>query len=132
MKLNRIIETCIYSENLNESKIFYGDLLGLKLHSEVKNRHLFFRCGNNMFMIFNPKETLKTNLTVPTHGSIGPGHVAFAVQETELQKWRDYLESNGIPIEKQIDWPEGGESIYFRDPSNNSIEFTTSATWQTK
>jgi catechol 2,3-dioxygenase-like lactoylglutathione lyase family enzyme len=83
-------------------------------------------------MIFNPNQTLKTNSTVPTHGSVGPGHVAFAVQETELQKWQDYLENKGIPIEKQINWPEGGKSIYFRDPSNNSIEFTTSATWQTK
>ena len=133
MKLNRIIETCIYAENLTECKIFYGEILGLRLYSEVKNRHLFFRCGDNMFMIFNPNETLKTDSAIPTHGSVGPGHIAFAVQEAELlQKWQDYLENKGIPVEKQIDWPEGGKSIYFRDPAKNSIEFTTSATWQTK
>jgi catechol 2,3-dioxygenase-like lactoylglutathione lyase family enzyme len=130
MKLKKIIETCIYSDKLDESKIFYSEILGLPLHSEVKDRHLFFRCEDGMFMVFNPRETAKPDFNVPIHGSSGPGHVAFAVQENEFQAWLDFLEDCGIRIEKQINWPYGGKSIYFRDPSHNSIELTTPATWQ--
>jgi catechol 2,3-dioxygenase-like lactoylglutathione lyase family enzyme len=129
MKLTKIIETCIYSEDLPQTKTFYQEILGLHLHSESEGRHLFFRCGNSMLMIFHPEETLKPKFDVPTHGARGPGHVAFSVPESEFHNWPDYLKTKGISIEKQIDWPGGGKSIYFRDPANNSVELTTPSIW---
>jgi catechol 2,3-dioxygenase-like lactoylglutathione lyase family enzyme len=40
----------------------------------------------------------------------------------DLEAWRKQLRQAGISIERQVDWPEGGRSIYFRDPAGNVVE----------
>ena len=46
-----------------------------------------------------------------------------------MPRWRDRLASLGVAIESEIGWPQGGESIYVRDPAGNSVEFVTAAVW---
>ena len=46
-----------------------------------------------------------------------------------LERWRAWLGELGIAIERELDWPRGGRSLYFRDPSGNSIELITRGTW---
>ena len=82
-----------------------------------------------MFLIFNPAETRRPNQSVPSHGSQGAGHVAFSVPAEDISGWRKYLEQNGVEIDADIRWPAGGRSLYFRDPSNNSVELTSPAIW---
>ena len=43
--------------------------------------------------------------------------------------WRTHLEQNGVVIEREITWPKGGRSIYFRDPGGNSIELASPKIW---
>ena len=43
--------------------------------------------------------------------------------------WRLRLAELGIAIESDWTWPNGAQSLYFRDPENNSIEITVGATW---
>jgi catechol 2,3-dioxygenase-like lactoylglutathione lyase family enzyme len=66
---------------------------------------------------------------VPAHGSSGEGHLAFAVLASELQPWRDHLARHGIQIETEVEWESGGLSIYFRDPSGNSLELAPGHLW---
>ncbi|HQX85206.1 MAG TPA: RdgB/HAM1 family non-canonical purine NTP pyrophosphatase, partial [Aestuariivirga sp.] len=40
-----------------------------------------------------------------------------------------HFESQGIAIERIVDWPDGGRSIYVRDPAGNSVEFAESRIW---
>ena len=47
----------------------------------------------------------------------------------ELDEWRSRLEAGGVAIESDMEWPQGGRSIYFRDPSGNSLEFTEARIW---
>ncbi|UCF65019.1 MAG: VOC family protein [bacterium] len=129
MKVKKILETCLYSKNLDDAQKFYGDLLGLKLHSRSGERHLFFQCGDSMVMIFNPEETGQPGQAVPFHGSRGPGHIAFSVPENDLPDWYKYLTEKGVTIEADIIWPEGGRSLYFRDESNNSVELASPRIW---
>ena len=86
-----------------------------------------------MVLIFNPAETAKPAapgaIAVPPHGAAGPGHVCFAAPGDELGQWRRRLETAGIAIESTIDWPQGGRSIYFRDPAGNSVEFAEPRIW---
>jgi catechol 2,3-dioxygenase-like lactoylglutathione lyase family enzyme len=82
-----------------------------------------------MFLIFNPEETKIPDQLVPSHGSYGEGHVAFSVPEEELSSWLIHLEKNGVEIEADVQWPQGGRSLYFRDPGNNSIELTSPSIW---
>ena len=60
---------------------------------------------------------------MPPHGTPVKG---TSVLRRALQKshdWKARLEAKGIAIEADFEWPAGGRSIYFRDPSGNSIEF---------
>lgn len=128
MKVRRIIESCLYVDDIDEAERFYTELLGIKPFAKVEGRHVFYKLENGMFLVFNSRETEKDE-SVPPHGYYGKGHIAFAIEDEEYELWKDRLENLGIEIEKEIEWPSGGKSIYFRDPFGNSIEFTTPKTW---
>jgi catechol 2,3-dioxygenase-like lactoylglutathione lyase family enzyme len=134
MKLSGILETAIYVDDLDAAQDFYGRVLGLSLISRDRERHVFFRCGPGVFLIFNPEITENEPATVggasvPPHGTTGAGHMAFRVREDELPAWRVRLEREKVAIESEIAWPRGGRSIYFRDPAGNSIELASPKLW---
>jgi catechol 2,3-dioxygenase-like lactoylglutathione lyase family enzyme len=129
MHAQRILETCLYVDNLDAAEVFYQRVLGLEVTSRVTGRHVFFRCGDSMFLLFDPQATRRPTGEVPTHGALGPGHVAFATTPEDVAAWREHLQRHGVAVEAEIDWPSGGRSLYFRDPAGNSVEVTTPATW---
>lgn len=129
-----ILETVLYAEDLDAAEAFYRDVLGLERMTRVDNRHVFFRCGNQVLLIFNPVETRKPpstpqSLPVPPHGADGPGHVCFRASADEIEAWKRRLETAGVEIESDFLWPSGGRSIYFRDPAGNSLEFAEPVIW---
>ena len=127
-----LLETVLYAQDLYGARTFYAEVLGLECVQEEKNRHVFFRCGDQMLLIFNPQETVKQRqggLPVPPHGAFGDGHVCFRASASELEAWRSHFQRVGIVIEADFEWPGGGRSIYFRDPSGNSIEFAEPKIW---
>jgi catechol 2,3-dioxygenase-like lactoylglutathione lyase family enzyme len=132
MHATRILETCLYVNDLAAAEDFYRRVLGLEFYSKVEGRHVFFRCGDAMFLLFNPDATEKTGGPFPVgaHGARGAGHAAFAATMADLPKWRAHLLAHGVSIESEIDWPGGGHSIYFRDPAGNSLELATPQLWQ--
>lgn len=90
---------------------------------------MFFRCGRGMLLIFDPAATSRVG-PVPSHGATGAGHAAFAVEnESALAGWPERLERAGVDVEADVHWPDGGRSIYFRDPAGNSLEVTTPRIW---
>ena len=132
--LEGVLETCLYAEDLAQAEQFYGALLGLPVVVRDPDRHIFFRCGPGMLLVFNPSRTALAagqvgGIPVPTHGSTGPGHVCFRVDEAELSTWRDRLEAAGVAVEAEIQWPRGGSSVYVRDPAGNSIELAPARIW---
>jgi catechol 2,3-dioxygenase-like lactoylglutathione lyase family enzyme len=132
--LRGILETCLYASDLDAAERFYAGVLGLELFSRERGRHVFFRCGDAMFLVFDPGVTSTTSgqvggVRVPPHGAQGVGHVAFRVREDELPQWRERLETAGVSIEAEIVWPRGGRSIYVRDPYGNSVELATPTIW---
>ena len=129
MTILRVLESCLYVDDLAAAEAFYHDVLGLPVHVRVPGRHVFFRCGPGMFLVFNPQRTAIATGDVPTHGAHGPGHVAFAIDQVSLPAWRERLHAHGIPIEAEIAWPAGGHSFYFRDPAGNSVELATPQIW---
>ena len=129
MQATRILETCLCVEDLDAAEEFYTRVLGLKVFSRAEGRHVFFQCGAGMFLLFNARQTSQAAGNMPGHGTVGPGHAAFAFTEDELAGWRAQLHAAGVPIECEIEWPHGGRSIYFRDPSGNSVELATPSLW---
>lgn len=133
MRPDGVLETALYAEDLDAAERFYRDVLNLEPIRREGNRHVFFRCGQGVLLIFNPAETAKPPaegaLPVPPHGARGPGHVCFRASAWEMAAWRDRLEAAGVEIESAFEWPQGGRSIYFRDPAGNSLEFAEARIW---
>lgn len=127
MRAAEILEACVYADDLDAAERFYADVLGMEVFAKVEGRHVFFRCGGRMFLVFNAAETRDGN--VP-HGAAGAGHVCFAMREDELDAWRAHLRAHGVEIESDYEWPGGGRSLYFRDPAGNSVELGTPSIWR--
>jgi catechol 2,3-dioxygenase-like lactoylglutathione lyase family enzyme len=129
MQVQSVLETCLYVDDLARAEKFYREVLGLIVESRQEGRHVFFHCGQQMLLLFNPLVSRESNDDFPAHGAFGPGHVAFTIRESEIPAWTDQLAQHAVPIEKIIDWPGGGKSLYFRDPSSNSLELATPQIW---
>lgn len=134
MRLDRILESCLYAVDLDAAERFYAGVLGLERLSGVEGRHVFFRCGENMLLLFNPEQTGAVATAVdegaiPLHGARGPGHLAFAISENDLPAWRARLAQAGVAIESEVQWPTGATSLYVRDPAGNSIELAPPSIW---
>ncbi|RWM96563.1 MAG: glyoxalase/bleomycin resistance/extradiol dioxygenase family protein [Mesorhizobium sp.] len=134
MTPSAILESALYVTDLAAAEKFYTDVLGLDLLGKVDGRHLFFRCGDGVLLIFNAEATRvppapDAKLKVPPHGTVGDGHLCFAASADEIVRWRAHLERKKIAIESEFEWPQGGSSIYIRDPSGNSIEFAEPRIW---
>jgi len=128
LQLRRILETSLYAGDLDQAEAFYKSVLGLDLFAKETGRHLFFKFGDQMLLIFNPAKTIEESEVGP-HGARGPGHVAFAVPLSELDQWKSRLREKGIQIEKDAAWPKGGRSLYFRDPAGNCLELASPLVW---
>ena len=129
MRVSHVLETCLYATDLEEAGAFYRDILGLEPISAVSGRHVFFRCGDGVFLLFNADRTEVPDGGVPPHGARGPGHVAFAVSPDELPSWETRLAALSVPVEADVAWPRGGRSLYLRDPAGNSVELTSPGIW---
>ena len=132
MKFRKIVETSIYSSNLEKMKEFYVEKLGLDFVSEQKGRHIFLRTDKNMLLIFNHEITAtekETNHGAPTPPSMV--HIAFEIGSEEYEDAKKLLVDSNIQIEKEIEWVNSikSRSIYFRDPAGNLVEFITRNYW---
>jgi catechol 2,3-dioxygenase-like lactoylglutathione lyase family enzyme len=128
-----VLETVLYAKDLDAARAFYSEVLGLEPFASVTGRHLFYRCGGQVLLIFNPEATelgpAPDALPVPPHGSRGPGHLCFRATAAEIDAWVARLRAKGVDVEADFEWPKGGRSIYFRDPAGNSLEFAEPRIW---
>lgn len=128
------LETALYAEDLEAAARFWSGVIGLSEIAHQPGRHAFFRCGAQVLLVFRASATqipprADARLPVPPHGTSGPGHFCMAAAENTLDSWRNHLKSHEIEIEADFIWPQGGRSIYFRDPAGNSIEIADPAIW---
>jgi catechol 2,3-dioxygenase-like lactoylglutathione lyase family enzyme len=129
-----LLEAALYAEDLDAAAAFYGSLLGLTEIAQVPGRHVFFRCGPTILLVFRASATVIPStdpaLPVPTHGASGEGHVCFAADNAAIDRIRDRLARAGIAIEADFRWPNGARSLYVRDPAGNSVEFAEPHLWE--
>ncbi|RWM36632.1 VOC family protein [Mesorhizobium sp.] len=134
MTPSAILESALYVTDLAEAEAFYRDIIGLEALGKVEGRHVFFRCGDGVLLLFNAEATKippapDAKVKVPPHGTAGEGHLCFTATADEIVEWRRHLAAKNIAIESDFEWPQGGHSIYIRDPSGNSIEFAEPRIW---
>ncbi|MBY0532041.1 MAG: VOC family protein [Xanthobacteraceae bacterium] len=128
-----VIETILYVDDLDRARKFYEDIL--KLEKMFDNDIMrVYKAGRSVLILFKrggAKQDMKfENGNIPAHDGSGRMHMAFAVAAAELKPWEKIFGDNGVAIEGRMKWPKGGESIYFRDPDGNLLEFATPGLWE--
>lgn len=128
-----VLEAAVYAPDLDAAEAFYGGVLGLERIQRVGERHVFFRAGPSVVLVFNPAETVKPpsnpDMPVPPHGATGPGHVCLMARAPALDRWAERFRRTGVEIEADFRWPNGARSVYVRDPAGNSVEFAEPHLW---
>jgi catechol 2,3-dioxygenase-like lactoylglutathione lyase family enzyme len=132
-RLERVIETCLYVEDLGRAAQFYERVLGLTILTSDARFRAYDVGGKSVLLLFHRGATLETvhmpGGTIPPHDGHGPLHLAFAVAADELPQWERRLVDAGVAIEGQTRWSRGGHSVYFRDPDGHLLELATPGLW---
>ncbi len=132
-RLNRIVESALYVDDLERAAGFYRDVLGLAPMLQTKVLTAFDIGGVNVLLLFKRGSCLKTqvqaNGSIPPHDGSGPLHLCFAIAADELAAWEATLADKGVAVEGRTAWPRGGTSLYFRDPDGHLLELMTPGNW---
>lgn len=128
-----ILETCLHVSDLARSREFYSDLFGYPI-MRTDDRFCAFEVGGNQVLILfrrgsDPDGTTLPFGFIPAHGANGRGHVGFSIPSDSLAAWQKRLAARGITVESSFAWPNGGTSIYFRDPDGHLLELLTPGVW---
>jgi catechol 2,3-dioxygenase-like lactoylglutathione lyase family enzyme len=137
-KLNGLVETALFVENLARACDFYEQVLGLT-KIQLNNTGCVFRVADQRYLLLiareaaqNPNETpygVVPACAVPQHNDRGPGHIAFGVSADALEYWRARLAQHNIDLLSEVTWKRGAHSLYFRDPDGHLIELATPGIW---
>lgn len=134
-RLNRIVETALYVDDLDRARTFYEDKLGLAPLLKTETLFAYDVGGANVLLLFQRGASLQTQAsaggTIPPHDGSGPLHIAFAIDADGLPAWEARLKELDIAIEGRMQWERGGTSLYFRDPDGHLLELTTPGLWKT-
>ena len=132
-KLDGILETALYVDDLDRSVKFYRAIFGFELIESGDSL-----CALAIGRIANPshgqvlllfKKGASAGLTVGATDGEGQLHLAFAISAEELDPWEAWLAKNGVAIELRRTWERGGRSLYFRDPDGHLLELATPGVW---
>lgn len=132
-RVERIVETALYVDDLARASRFYGDVIGCSVLLETPRLVAMSVAGESVLLLFQRGATTEALPTdgglVPGHGAHGVQHLAFAIARDAVPEWLQRLEAAGVDIESRVQWPRGGESVYVRDPDGHSVELITPGLW---
>jgi catechol 2,3-dioxygenase-like lactoylglutathione lyase family enzyme len=112
VKIKAVVETAIYVDDFRAAETFYKTVLGLPVIGKEPGRHVFFQVGEaGVLLAILAEATLKGDQLRP-HGATGPGHFALGIEAEAFDAWRKLLHGHGVSIEKEVEWPGGGKSLY--------------------
>lgn len=132
--LEGVVETCLYVDDVERSRDFYARVFGFTpLGGNERIQPLAVKPGQ-VLILFRRGGTLKpvpvADSFIPPHDADGEQHFAFGVPREAFEDWKTYLEGLDIEIESVVDWPQGGQSLYFRDPDRLLVELITPGVWK--
>ncbi len=129
-RISGILETALYVNDLHQSVEFYQRLFELTtLHSSERLVVLRVAPGQVLLIMkqgTSAEPSLMSFGVIPASNGAGQQHVAFGIGPDQIDEWRDRLQQYAVEVESALEWPEGGHSLYFRDPDGHCIELKTS------
>ena len=132
-KLDGVLETALYTGDMERAKAFYEGVLELEPIFSDSRLTAYGVAERSVLLIFKRGVATETVTvpggTIPGHDGSGPLHVAFAIGKDELAQWENHLALRGVAIEGATSWTRGGRSVYFRDPDGHLLELATPGLW---
>jgi catechol 2,3-dioxygenase-like lactoylglutathione lyase family enzyme len=132
-RVTGILETCLYVEDVGRSRAFYESLFGLRPILDDERICTLAVAPRQVLILFKRGATLEPvpvgDGFIPPHDGGGPQHFAFAVAADDMEVWKRHLAVNGVAVESEVAWPQGGRSIYLRDPDGLLVELATPGIW---
>ena len=132
-RISKILETSLYVEDLQTSRMFYERIFSFMTMFQDDRMCALEVPGEQVLLLFRHGMTDKPAPApggeIPPHHGQGTLHLAFAIPLRELKAWQNHLLHQDIAIESTITWPRGGTSLYFRDPDGHSLEVATPGLW---
>lgn len=114
IEIKGVYEVAMRVRELARAEAFYRDVLGLEVGLRDENRPwVFFRAGGLAGMI----------VLQETPGEWPPQHLAFSVEEPEIERAAMVLKERGVASEGPVihEWIPAA-SLYFSDPDGHDLE----------
>lgn len=132
--LNGIVETALYVSDVERSRDFYVKVFGFEpLGGNERIQPLAVAPGQVLIFFKSGATTNPIPIGggfIPAHDGGGEQHFAFGIQPDAYDRWKSFLEGLDIEIESEVCWPQGGRSLYFRDPDRLVVELVTRGVWK--
>ena len=137
-KIDGLVESALFVEDLPRARDFYLRVLGLKIIQESNVGCVLMVARGQLLLLVSDEKAAVPSKTpggeVPAclgrnGGSLGAGHIAFGVAQTDVDGWRSSLGKNGVEVLSEVVWEGGARSLYFRDPDGHLIELATPGLW---
>jgi catechol 2,3-dioxygenase-like lactoylglutathione lyase family enzyme len=126
-KVNGILESSLYVDDIHRSAEFYQRVFGFEPVFEMDRLIAMHVPGPQLLLLF--KKGASKDLPDTPHDGDGQLHLAFSISPNALGPWREWLAKNSVAIEEEKRWDRGGTSLYFRDPDGHSLEVATPGLW---
>ena len=107
-----IDHTVLHVSDLERSKRFYIDLLGMPVAHE-STRNAFLWCGEQQVVLFEVKAG------TPVKAGVELNHMALRMDQGSYEEVKTYLENNGCTVSGR---PGDDNCIYFNDPDGHRLQ----------
>ncbi|KAL3963424.1 hypothetical protein ACCO45_000428 [Purpureocillium lilacinum] len=141
--LGQIVETILYTSDVDKLAAWYRDVMGLTPFFSAPAGVGFQLPGDTLLLLFDRTKVTEDRASergvIPKHGSpTGLGqHIAFGcgpaatTQEADaaIDAWEQHFKDKGVKIVGTMRWERGGRSVYVHDAEGHVIEVMTRGVW---
>ncbi|HEY0333611.1 MAG TPA: VOC family protein [Stenotrophomonas sp.] len=132
-QLRGLLETALYVDDLSAARDFYERVLGLEAMHGDDRLVAYAIAPAQVLLLFQRGGTDQVvelrGGRIPGHDGSGRTHFAFAIASDALSAWEARLQALDVEVEGRMEWPQGGHSVYFRDPDGHLVELATPGLW---
>lgn len=123
MRTKLLQETNLYVSDLEVAESFYTNIVGLVVDERVKDQYSILQYDGSTLILFQVPTTSIENESINETNKLG--QISFGISPPDISSWRKRLQKHDVSIEEEITWPNGMQSINFRDPTGNRIVLKT-------
>ncbi|HZJ20802.1 MAG TPA: VOC family protein [Pricia sp.] len=132
-KVDGVLETSLYVDDLQKSISFYKNIFGLETLVSTDRFCALSVSDRQVLLLFEKGASVEASRgpggVIPSHDGTGHLHFAFSIAKSDLENWKFWLQHNKVTIESEYHWERGGTSLYFRDSDNHLLELATPGLW---